>query len=426
MDKIKKIIVNSIRHDLISGSFFVLIGTTASSFLAFILNVYLARSLTYSDYGTFASLMSLITLVTIPASSLSAIIVRYAAHFFSKKEDEKAGAFYKKAFKYLLVFSLILNFGVILFSSFILSFLRINELGLVILVGFSIAIFYLATLNMAFVQSMLRFKLLGSLFLVGGVGKLVAGIIFILLGFRVYGALGAVIISSIIGFFISLIVLRKIISKADRRVSIERSDKVSYAIPTSIAIFSLSSFISADVLLVKHFFNSQDAGFYGGLSLIGKVIFYFTGPIPIAMFPLIVKRHTNKENYNNLFYIALMLVLMPSISISAFYFIFPDLTVRLFLGGGEYLKIAPYLGLFGIFLTVYSVNNVFINFFLSIKKTKVFMIVFLFAVLQVALMWIFHSSFSQIIYVSIFSSVLLMISLVVYYLKINEFKYGYK
>ncbi len=426
MDKFKKFLIGSIKHDLISGSFFVLVGTTASSFLAFILNVYFARNLTYSDYGTFASLMSLITLVTIPASSLSAIIVRYAAQFFSKKEEDKAGAFYIKAFKYLLVFSLILNLSVVLFSSVILSFLKINELELVILVGFSIAIFYLATLNMAFIQSMLRFKLLGTLFLVGGFGKLIAGVLFILLGLRVYGALGAVIFASVIGFIISLIFLRKILLKANKKVSIERSDIVSYAIPTSIAIFSLSSFISTDVLIVKHFFNSHDAGFYGGLSLIGKVIFYFTGPIPIAMFPLIVKRHTNNENYNNLFYIALLLVLLPSALLTGFYFLFSNFTVSIFLGGGEYLSIAPYLGLFGIFLTVYSINNVFVSFFLSIKKTKVSLIVLLFAVIQITLMWIYHSSFSQIISVSIFSSVLLMISLVMYYLKINELNYRRK
>ncbi len=426
MDKIKKIILSSIKHDLISGSFFVLIGTTASSFLAFILNVYFARSLSYSDYGTFASLMSLITLVTIPASSLSSIIVRYAAQFFSRNENERAGAFYIKAFKYILVFSIVLNVGIILVSSLIMSFLKIDELGLVVMVGFSIAIFYLATLNMAFVQSMLRFKLLGFLYLLGGIGKLAFGVLLIILGFKVFGALGAVIISSIIGFSISFIVLRKVIVGANKKINIDRSDIVLYAIPTSIAIFSLSSFISSDVLLVKHFFSSQDAGFYGGLSLIGKVIFYFTGPIPIAMFPLIVKRHTNKENYNNLFYIALALVLLPSIFMTGFYFLFPNFTVSLFLGGGDYLVIAPYLGLFGIFLTIYSVNNVFISFFLSIKKTKVFLITLLFALFQIILMWIFHSTFSQVIYVSIFSSMLLMISLVVYYLKINQFKLSYR
>lgn len=426
MDKFKKFLIGSIKHDLISGSFFVLVGTTASSFLAFILNVYFARNLTYSDYGTFASLMSLITLVTIPASSLSSIIVRYAAQFFSKNEKERAGAFYIKAFKYLLLFSILLNLLIFLVSPLIMSFLKIDEVGLVILVGFSIAFFYLATLNMAFVQSMLRFKLLGSLFLVVGVGKLIFGVLLVVLGFKVYGAIGAVIISSIIGFTISLIVLRKVILRASEKVNIERSDIIKYAIPTSVAIFSLSSFISTDVLIVKHFFNSHDAGFYGGLSLIGKVIFYFTGPIPIAMFPLIVKRHSNNENYNNLFYIALLLVLLPSALLTGFYFLFSKFTVSLFLGGGEYLSIAPYLGLFGIFLTIYSINNVFVSFFLSIKKTKVSLIVLLFAVIQIALMWIYHSSFSQIISVSIFSSVLLMISLVMYYLKINELNYRKK
>lgn len=424
MEKIKKIIIDSVKHDLISGSFFVLVGTTASSFLAFILNVYFARNLTYSDYGTFASLMSLITLVIIPASSLSSIIVRYAAQFFSKNENQRAGAFYIKSFKYLLLFSVILNIGIIGLSPLILSFLKINDIGLVIMVGFSISIFYLATLNMAFIQSMLKFKLLGSLYLIAGIGKLISGIVLIIMGFKVYGALAAVIIFSLLDFVFGFIPLKSVILNAGKKIDIGRNDIVSYAVPTTIAIFSLSSFISTDVLVVKHFFNSQDAGFYGGLSLIGKVIFYFTGPIPIAMFPLIVKRHTNKENYNNLFYIALSLVLIPSVLMTGFYFLFSKFTVSIFLGGGEYLSVAPYLGLFGVFLTIYSVNNVFVSFFLSIKKTRVFLIALLFAVLQIILMWFYHSDFSQIIYVSIFSSLLLMISLVMYYLKINDFKYS--
>lgn len=421
MKKLQKLIIDSIKHDLISGSFFVLVGTTASSFLLFIANVYFARNLSYSDYGTLASLISLITLLTIPAGSFSAVIVRYAAQFFARNEFDQAGAFYVKVFKYILIFTLALNFLVVILSPVIMSFLKINEIGLIILVGLSIGIFYISMLNTAFIQSLLRFKLLGSLFLIGGFGRLACGVFLLLLGFRVYGALAAIIVSSIMGFVISFFVLRKIIFNAGKKVNIHKSDIISYAVPTSIAIFSLSSFITTDVLLAKHFFSPQDAGFYGGLSLIGKVIFYFTGPIPVAMFPLIVKKHTNKEKYNSLFYISLLLVLIPSIIMTMFYFVFPEFTIKLFLGGGKYLSVAPYLGLFGIFLTIYSINNVFVNFFLSIKETKIFLGVLFFAILQVILVSIFHSSFSQIIYVSIFTSILLMISLVMYYLKVNAF-----
>lgn len=418
MEKLRGLIIQTVRHELISGSFYVFIGVTASSFFAFLLNIYIARNLSYSDYGIFASIMSLITLLAIPSASISAVIVRFATLFFSKKEDAKAGAFYIKSFKYLLIFNFFLSIAFIAFFPLISDFLKINDLGLMVLAIISVALFYMATLNVAFLQSLLKFRLLGLLYSFAGIGKLFGGVILIIMGLKVYGALLATFIFSLIDYVFSFIPLKKVISKAGKDVSISRREFTYYAIPTSIAIFSLSSFISTDVILVKHFFSSSEAGFYGGLSLIGKVVFYFTGPIPMAMFPLIVKRHTNQENFNNLFYIALVIVLIPSVLITIFYFVFPEFTIRLFLGREGYISVAPYLGLFGILLTIYSINNVFVNFFLSIKKTLVSLIVLFFALLQIILIYIYHDNFSQIIYVSIISSVLLLGSLMIYYLKL--------
>lgn len=418
MHRIKFLIIQTVTHELISGSFYVFIGITASSFFAFLLNIYIARNLSYSDYGIFASIMSLITLLAIPSSSISAVIVRFATQFFSKNEEARAGAFYVKSFKYLLVFSLILFIFSIALLPLISSFLKIYDPGLIILAIISVVLFYMATLNMAFLQSLLKFKLLGVLYSFAGIGKLFGGVILIVLGLKVYGALLATFLFSLIDYIFSFFPLKKVISNAGKDVSIPKREFTYYAIPTSIAIFSLSSFISTDVILVKHFFSSSEAGFYGGLSLIGKVVFYFTGPIPMAMFPLIVKRHTNQENFHNLFYIALIIVLIPSVLITIFYFIFPKFTITLFLGGAGYLSVAPYLGLFGILLTIYSINNVFVNFFLSIKKTSISLIVLFFALLQIGLIYIYHDDFYQIIYVSIISSVLLLGFLMLYYLKL--------
>lgn len=426
MEKLKSLIIKTLRHELITGSFYVFLGTTLSSFLAFILNIYIARNLSYSDYGIFASILALITLLAIPSASISAVIVRFATLFFSKKEDEKAGAFYIKSFKYLLIFNFLLTLIFIAFFPLISNFLKINDPGLMILAIISVALFYMATLNVAFLQSLFKFKLLGLLYTFAGIGKLIGGVLLIIMGFKVYGALLATFIFSLIDYIFSFIPLKKIISKAGKDVSIGRREFAYYAIPTSIAIFSLSSFISTDVILVKHFFSSSEAGFYGGLSLMGKVVFYFTGSIPMAMFPLIVKRHTNKENFNNLFYIALIIVLIPSVLITIFYFVFPQFTIKLFLGGAGYISVAPYLGLFGVLLTIYSINNVFVNFFLSIKETLVSLIVLFFALLQIILIYVYHDNFYQIIYVSIISSVLLFGSLVLYYLKIYGFSYKRK
>lgn len=410
-------ILGILNHELISGSFYVLVGTTLSSLLAFFLNLFFARTLTYQDYGVFASLMSLITLFTIPAQSLSSIIVRYATSFFARNEFDRAGALYIRSFKYLIIGGVLFNIVFMLFSPLISDFLKINQLGLLFLVGISVAIFYIATLNLAFIQSLLKFKLLGFIFLIAGVGKLAGGVILVLLGFSVYGAIFATFIFSFLDFIFSLYPLKKVIKNARNSVGIGIKAFSSYAIPAGVAVISLSSFISTDVLLVKHFFSPTDAGLYGGLSLIGKVIFYFTGPIAIAMFPLIVKRHELKEKFNNLFYLSIFLVLIPSVVITLFYFIFPQFTIQLFLGGRQYLSMGPFLGLFGIFLTIFSLNNVFVSFFLSIKRTTVSIITLLMAVLQIFFIYIFHSDFYQIIYVSIATSVMLLIFLMVYYLK---------
>lgn len=426
MDKFINLIKKVITHDLVSGSFFIFVGSTISSFMAFLLNIYFARELSYSDYGVYASLLSIVSLLTIPSAALSAIIVRYATLFFSKKEDKKAGAFYKQAFKYLLLFSASLNIGLLIIFPFISAFLKIDQIGLIFLTGISVTTFYMAILNMGFLQSLLKFRLIGLLHLLAGIGKLLSGVFLVFLGWKVYGALFATLVFSFIDFILSLIPLRKVIRNAGKEINIGAKDITAYAVPTTVAIFALSSFISSDVLLVKHFFSATEAGYYGGLSLVGKVIFYFTGPIPVVMFPLIVKKHANSENFRNLFFVAIVMVLIPAFLITGFYFLFPDFTIQLFLGGKGYLAIAPYLGLFGIFLTIYSVNNVFVNFFISIKKTKMCLVALFWAIVQIILIFIFHDNFHQIIYVSIATSILLLASLLMYYLKVYGVNYPKK
>jgi O-antigen/teichoic acid export membrane protein len=409
-------------HELISGSFFIFIGTTISSFLAFVLNLYLVRGLSYAEYGIFSALISVILLLSIPAQSLIAIIVKYAAGFFANNEIARAGAFYVKLFKYLFIFSVLIIIVFVILTPFIANFLHINDYGAIIIAGVTVAVGYLAILNTAFLQSMLFFGKLGFLSVLSGITKLLIGVLFVYLGFGVFGALFGNLMFPLIGLIFGFIILRKVISQRADKVNIPVKEFLMYAFPAALAIVSLSSFISMDVILVKHFFTPDEAGLYGGLSLIGRVIFYFTGPVALVMFPLVVKRHSKGENYNSLLYLSLFLVLAAGLSITIFYILFPEFTISIFLGGRAYLSLVPIIGLFGVFLTIYSMNNVLISYFLSIKKTFVALIVFVFALVQIILILLYHDTFAHIIYVSMVSSVLLMISLVLYYLFINNKK----
>ena len=414
MEFIKKII----RHELVSGSFYIFIGSMGANILAFLLNLFLARNLSYADYGIFASLLSVITLAAIPSNSINTIIVKFATAYFSKNEINKVNNFYLISFKFILLFSLAILSLFILFSGPLSSYLHLENKFYIVITGLTVVAFYFSTLNTAFLQSIMKFAFISVIGFLGGFVKLIVGVVLVYAGFRVFAGLWSIFFMALGIFLIAFVPLSRILKAVSKeKILIPKKEIINYSIPAFITVLFLTSFTSIDVILVKHFFNSSQAGFYAGLSLVGKVIFYFTAPIPLVMFPLLIKRHTIGQAYKKLFYLAMLLVLIPSSFITLFYFIYPQIVINLFLGGRDYLILSKYLGYFGIFLTLFSIVNVVVSLFLSLNEKRVLFFVVPAAFLQIILIYSFHKDFYQIIYASIFVCLGLIISLLAYYYK---------
>ena len=407
-----------IGHELVSGSFYIFAGSMFANILAFLLNLYLARNLSYSDYAIFASLLSVITLASIPANSINTIIVKFATDYFVKNQNDKLKSLYVMFFKFILGLSISVVLLFVILAVPLKEYLHIEDSWYVIVAGLVISAFFLSILNTAFLQGLLKFKFISIVAALGGIIKLIIGIILIVLGFKAFSGLWAIFFMTFGMFLVGLIPLVKILkTKSSEKLSLHTKQITAYAIPTFVTLLFLTSFTSTDVILVKHFFNPHLAGFYAGLSLMGKVIFYFTFPIPMVMFPLLIKRYTTGRNFVNVFYLALILVILPSLAITGFYFAFPNFVINLFLGGREYLSVAKYLGIFGVYLTVFSIVNVCVNFFLSLNKTKISFLVIPTAILQIILIYLYHSSFYEVIGVSLLVLSLLLIALLGIFLK---------
>lgn len=407
-----------VSHELIGGSLFLFLGVFMSSVMSFLLNLFLIRNLSSAEYGTYASLLSLLILLGVPTQALITVIVRFASDYIAKNKFDEAKNLYSKLSMLITIFSICMFIGFVVFSVPIRDFLKLDNTWYVTLMGLIISIGYLGIVNSAFLQSLLKFSFISFVQIIGGVLRIITGVMLIFLGFKVFGALWAIFLAFLIPFLMTFIPLRSFFFKRNtRKIKFPTKEITLYALPTSIAIFSLNSLTSIDVILVKHFFHASDAGLYAGLSLAGKIIFYFTSPIVAVMFPLLIRRHNLGQDFNNLFYLALILVAVPSIGISLFYFLFPLFSVNFLLGGGEYVKIYPLLGIFGLFATLFSVLNVCVNFFLSLKKTNIFIILGLGLIAQVVFIFLFHKTFVQVIGVSLIVSSLLLITLLIYYFR---------
>jgi len=393
---------------------------TVGSFLAFLFNVFLTRKLSYADYGVFTSLISFFGLITIPAQAITTSIIQYATQYFSRNEINKATSLYHASLRTMFIISGIVFLIFILLSNMFANFFHITSLSYLWLTDLLIGLTYFGVVNNAFLQSLLKFKFLAGLAFTSNLVRLLLGLLLITLGFYLFGALSSVILATAITILVGFFPLRFLLHGVKEIALVSKRDVFQYSLSAAIISLSLTSFTSTDIILVKHFFNSYDAGLYSGLSLVGKVIFYFTAPISTVLFPLIVKKYHQKDNFLKTFYLALLLVFLPSLAITCFYTIFPQFTISFFLGGKGYLYLIPYVGWYGLYLTVFSLLNVTITFLLSLKRVSIIFPMMLGASLQIIFINLFHKNFFQVILISLIITSILLLGILLYYVKNYE------
>ena len=411
----KKQISKIISHPLISGSAIIFIGSLIGNIFNFFFNLYMSRNLSVEEYGELASLISLILLTALAADSFVPTIVSFAGPYFLRKEQNNLEGLFFQVNKLAVIFGGVVILLFLLFSKYIGIFFNITDNFLIILVGFIVFFGLLNSISRAFLQAELSFVYISLITIFSSLLKLIGGALLVFLSFGVGGALWAFVFTFVSSYFLFIIPLRSLLFSKNRVSPVGITKLFSYAAPATLSLLGLTFFITTDVILIKHFFSAREAGLYAGLSLIGKVIFFFSTPVGMVMFPLIVHKHHKNEEFNNTFKLAVAFVFVVSTLLTIFYFIFPEFTIRVFLKNDDYFVLKPLLGLFGVFITIYSVTTVLTNFYLSIRKTRVFLPVIFCSLLQAALIWFFHNSFYQVIIFSILCISLLLIILLLYY-----------
>lgn len=405
-----------IKHPLIYGTSIAVIGNLAANFFNFLFNLFMGQNLSVAEFGSLATVLSLILFPALLISSIVPLIIRFAGEYFANNQFGRIRGLYLQAFKFLATSGIILLILLLVFTGQIQNFFHINNAIIFLITDFIIFLGFFHVINVALLQARLSFGFLVFINIAGAILKLTLGIILIFAGLGINGAGIAVLSSSILVYILSFIPLRFLFDKKHvTEVHLKASELAKYGAPSALTIMGLTSFISMDIILVKHFFDSHQAGLYAGLSLIGRVIFFISAPIGGVMFPLIVQKHSKNENFTNTFKLSLLMVLAPSILLIILYSLLPEVAINFFLKKQEYLVISPFLIQFSIFIALFSLLSILSNFYLSIKKTTVFIPVVIGALLQIIMIVLFHENFQQIIFISLGITFALDCLLIAYY-----------
>lgn len=398
-----------ITHPLFSGSAVMIVGSNLANFLAYIYHLIIGRLLGPAPYGELAAVLSLIGLFTASFTFLGLVIAKFVSAAKEGEVQPLFSWFTKKA----LVIGIIIALLAFLSAPFLSRFLRIKYSILVLLAP----IFLLTVLSFlynSFLQGLLRFKQMVIATNFGALSRLVLGVIFVYLGFSVFGVVLGFLLSVVGGFFLLRFFLKEFRLSNNEKVFKEGKKVLGYSVPIFFASVSTFSLFSTDVILVKHFFEAHDAGIYAALSTLGKVIFYGAAPVGSVMFPMISQRHSRGQGYRKIFMLSLALTSVIAAGVLFIYRLLPELSIKI-LYGDKFLPAAPNLIWFGLFMTIFTLSSLILNFFLSREKTKVVFLVVTAAIIQAVGIWFFHNSIFMVIRVSIISVSLLFGSLLIYF-----------
>ncbi len=172
---------------------------------------------------------------------------------------------------------------------------------------------------------------------------------------------------------------------------------------------------NSDIILVKHFFNANEAGLYSSIALIGRLIYYITWMFVMLLLPTVVQlEKEGKKTSHILFkYVGYTIIIALSTVIGCM--IFPKFIVGT-LFGKAYLPFASMLWKYAIATSMFAVANIFVYYYLSLEKYLPVAISALFGFMQIILVSMFHNNIDQVIYMQIISMGGLLISQITYYL----------
>lgn len=405
----KKRIKQLVNNPLFSGSAIMILGSNTANALNYLYHFSTGRLLGPSGYGELVALISLLGLVSTIPGSLSLVVTKYVSAAKTDQEVTNLISFLKnKVFLLAVLFFILLS----LVSPAIASFLHINKAVYIILIAISFLFSLPALLNRAVLQGLLKFKEMIVTILAENSSKLLISIILIFGGFGVGGTMLAFTLAAGLGWFLTDYYLKNYRKSNPKKPANLRSMTL-FVIPVIIQSIALTSLYSSDLILVKHFFSSYEAGLYASLSTLGKIIFFATGPITAVMFPLVSQRQSKGGEFKKILQFSFLMTTALAGFILIIYRLFPNFAIFL-LYGSDYLKGADLLVWFGIFISFFTLSSLLINYNLSVGKLGVVILPLVSAIAQIITIWFFHKTLFIVILISIIITALLLMSLIIY------------
>jgi len=384
---------------VLGGSIIMLASMTLVSALNFAYNVVMARMLGPSKFGHVTASVTLLMLASAVTLAFQLVCAKFVAR--NQAAGAKAGVYRSLRRKAWMV-SLGLGGVLILAQKPMADYLRLPDSRILAVLAVGIAVYVPLGVRRGAMQGLCCFRRLSGSFIVEALTRFVTGVVLVVAGYGVFGAVGAISAAVLAAYLFPSL-------GKELQAQTETGDPASFGEGIQAIVFFIGQVIicNVDVLLVKHFFTPEIAGLYAAVALVGRLLYFASWSAVSAMFP--VSAAQPQEDGPHVTIVPLVTVFALTVSFILALSLFPHLIIHTIFGV-EFHQGESLLPLYATATGLYSLSVVLIAYEMSRRIANTGWLQLIFSGVLVLGIGIFHHTLREVIVVQIvLMSVLLLL-----------------
>lgn len=370
----------------------------------YLYNLLLGRVLGPEAFADAAVLITLLLVLSFVAMTFQLTVAKFSIEF----DGMKSLKFKTWAYKYAVIVGLLLGMAVVVFSKQLQQLFNTDSHLMFLLFGLGIPVYFIMSVRRGVLQGTTAFKALSGSYQLEMWTRLFLSVLLIV-AFSIQPSI-AIALSIVLSFVAGVFPVKKVSKSIQKTIDFSPQEKRqirNFFFLT--ACYECTQIIcnNSDILQVKHYFDSYEAGLYASLALIGRVVYFITWMLVMLLLPKVIeKRKSGLETQSTLLkYVGYVAVISFAIVIASF--LFPNLAVNI-LFGEAYLSIAPLLGWYALATSLFAISNIFAYYFLSLDAYMPIVFSGAMGLLQVGLITVFHDSLGTVVFMQIIAMTLLL------------------
>lgn len=394
-----------LRHN---GIFFF--GAAAVGALNYVYYPVIGRLLDPVSFGEVQALISLFLQITIFLSVMGLVTITVVTNYGSAVRRNAVVLELERLGFYAGLLLLVLA---VLFGKQLAEFLHFTSVWPFILLVTALIASVPFTFRSAFLRGKQRFGLTSVANLIGAGSKLLFAAGLVVLGFGSAGAIGGLVLAQIIAtIFAARWAMRAglVRAKEQRFVSLPNfkllTPELRYGCLVLVGSLIITLQYSIDVLVVKHYFDPHTAGLYAGIASVARIILFLTASIALVMMSMVRVKSPPTEN-RKLLTKSLVLTSLVGAPIVAACILTPRIVTTVLMGS-DYAAVAPVLPMLASAVFVVAILNVFVSYFLALKRYMVMPVLGIGALTTYVLLYVRHNSLASVAESLLFGSLVML------------------